>query len=384
MNRHQRRAEMKQNRSVTPAASPAVQNMLADGLRHHQGGRFAEAERLYREILAIDPNHADSLHLLGMIAYQMGSHDTAVDLIERAIKRNAKVSYYHCNLGLVLSAQGKLDAAIARYRQALALQPDYVEACNNLGNALMDQGKLEEAVTCLRRALSLNPKVAETHNNLGNVLKDQGKLGEAVACYRQALALRPDYAEAHSNLGNALTVQKRLDEAVACYRQALALKPDIAEVHNNLGTALKDQGKPDEALACYRRALALKPGYVDALNNLALHLMAEGDAVAALTAIKQSLQNQQSTKAKWIFVDCIKNLRCSDCDSEIQTVLVRALAEPWCRPGKLARISTDFVKRDPDMGACIARVAKAWPRRLSTTELYGMSGLAALAANELI
>lgn len=375
---------MKQNRSVTPAASPAVQNTLADALRHHQGGRLAEAERLYREILAIDPNHADSLHLLGMIAYQMGSHDIAVDLIERAIKGNAKVSYYHCNLGLVLSAQGKLDAAIAHYRQALALQPDYVEACNNLGNALMDQGKLEEAVACYRRGLALDPKVADTHNNLGNALKDQGKPDEAVACYRRALVLRPGYAEAHSNLGIVFTAQKKLDEAVACFRQALALKPDIAEVHNNLGTALKDQGKPDEAIACYRRALTLKPGYVDALNNLALLLMAQGDAVAALTAVKQSLQIKETTKTKWIFVDCVKNYRCTDGDSEIQTVLVRALAEPWCRPGKLARVSTDFVKRDPDIGACIGRAAEAWPRQLSVPELYGQSGLAALAANELM
>ena len=99
---------------------------------------------------------------------------------------------------------------------------------------LHDQGKLDEAVACYRRALELKPDYAEAHNNLGIALKDQGKLDEAVACYRRALELKPDYAEAHGNLGNALKDQGKSDEAVACYRRALELKPDYAEVHSNL------------------------------------------------------------------------------------------------------------------------------------------------------
>ena len=58
---------------------------------------------------------------------------------------------------------------------------------------LKDQGKLDEAVACYRRALELKPDFAEAHNNLGIALSDQGKLDEAVACYRRALELKPDY-----------------------------------------------------------------------------------------------------------------------------------------------------------------------------------------------
>ena len=72
------------------------------------------------------------------------------------------------------------------------------------GNALTDQGKLDEAVACYRRALEMKPDYAEAHNNLGNALRDQGRLDEAVACCRRALELKPDYAGAHNNLGNAL------------------------------------------------------------------------------------------------------------------------------------------------------------------------------------
>ena len=95
------------------------------------------------------------------------------------------------------------------------------------------QGKRDEAVACYRRAVELKPDFAEAHNNLGNALKDQGEFDEAIAGCRRALELKPDYAEAHNNLGVAFQGQGKLDEAVACYRRALELKPDYAEAHLN-------------------------------------------------------------------------------------------------------------------------------------------------------
>jgi tetratricopeptide (TPR) repeat protein/2-polyprenyl-3-methyl-5-hydroxy-6-metoxy-1,4-benzoquinol methylase len=383
MNRQQRRAKEKQSKS-TQAALPGVQKAFADALRHLQAGRLNEAERLYRQILAVDPDHADSLHLLGMVAYHVRHHGSAVDLIRNAIKVSPRVAFYHSNLGLVLSAQGKLDDAVVCYRRALVLQPDYVEAYNNLGNVLKDQGKLDEAVVNYRQAIALKPDIAEAHSNLGNALRIQGKLDEAAASYRQAIVFKPDYAEAYSNLGNALRDQGKLDEAVAYYRQALVLKPDIAEAHSNLGNVLRDQGKPDDALACYRRAIELKPDYVDALNNLALLLMEQRKAIVALSAIKLSLQIKEAAETKRIFVKCIKDLRFANDDGGIQAAVVRALTEPWCRPSTLARVGVDLVKLNPDISGCIARAAGAWPRQLSAQDLFGLNGPAALAANELL
>src|ERR1019366_4714207 len=384
MNRKQRRAERKQVRPVMHVASPGVQEMFADAVRHHQAGRLHEAERLYRQILAADSRHADSLHLLGVIAYQVGHHDLAADLINRAIAINANDAVYHSNLSNALKGQGLLDEAVACCRRAIDLKPDFAEAHNNLGKALKDQGRLDDAVACYRQALVLKPDYAEAHNDLGIALKDEGKLDEAVACYRQALVLKPDFAEVHNNLGNALKDQGILDEAVAFYRRALVLKPDYADAHNNLGIALKDQGKLDEAVACCHQAIALKPDYADAFNNLALLLMVQGNVIMALNIIKQSLQIKEVAETKKIFIDCITRLRCTNDDSEIRIAMVRALTEPWGRPSKLARVTTDLVKLNPDIGECIARAAHAWPRRLSAQDLFGSNGLAALAANELL
>jgi tetratricopeptide (TPR) repeat protein len=242
--------------------------MLADALGHHQAGRLAEAERGYRQILAIDAQHADSLHLLGMIADQGGRHDVAVEMIRQAIAINHQAAAYHSNLGTILQAQGKLEEAAACYERALALKPDWAEVHSNLGNIFQVQGKLDAAVVSHERALALKPDFAEACSNLGNARQAQGMLRDAVAWYDRALALKPDYADAHNNLGMALAALDRIDEAVAHYERALALNPNFANAHNNLGNALEKQDRIDDAAAHYERALVLKPEHASAHNNL--------------------------------------------------------------------------------------------------------------------
>jgi len=174
----------------------------------------------------------------------------------------------HNALGTVFYGQGKLDEAMACYRQAVALNPAYAEAHSNLGNVLRAQGKLDEAVACYRHALTLTPTHANAYYNLGQALHEQSKLEDAVRCYRLALALTPEDAAAHYSLGFALHAQDKLDEAMQCYRRALALTPESMDALNNLGNVLHAQGKLDEAMACYRRALALKPGEHAIHSNL--------------------------------------------------------------------------------------------------------------------
>jgi len=249
-----------------------IQQAFQIALQHHQSGRLAEAEAIYRQILAAEPRHADVLHLLGAVAHQTGRNDVAVELIRQAIVLKPNYPEAYSNLGIALKDRGQLDEAIAAHRQAIALQPNLPEAHTNLGVALHQQGQLDEAIAAYHQAIALKPNYPEAYYNLGVALKDRGQLDEAIAAWRQAIALNPNYAEAHYNLGNALKDQGHPDEAIAAYRQALALKPNFPEAHDNLGNAQKDKGQVDEAIAAWRQALALKPNFPEAHSNLVLTL----------------------------------------------------------------------------------------------------------------
>jgi tetratricopeptide (TPR) repeat protein len=267
-----------------------ISEALAIAIQHHQAGRLQAAEQIYRQILQAEPTQADAIHLLGVIAYQVGKHELAVEYIGRAIGLKGNVADFHNNLGNALKNQGKLDEAIACYRRALELKPAYADAHINLGVAFKEQAKLDAAVACWRRALELKPDCAEAYYNLGIAFKEQGKLDEASACYCRALQLRPGYAEAHVNLGLAFKEQEKLDQAVACYRRALELKPGYAEAHINLGVVFKEQGKLDEAVACYRRALELKPGYPEAHSNLGVVFKEQGKLDQAVACWRRALE----------------------------------------------------------------------------------------------
>ncbi len=257
---------------------------LAIAIQHHQNGRLQAAEQIYRQILAVAPDHADAINLLGVVAAQTGRHAVAAEYIRRAIALNGNVAAFHNNLGNVLKDQGKLEEAVDAYRRAVQLQPDYAEAHDNLGNAMKDQRKLNEAIACYRRAMELKPDYAAAHNNLGTVFQELGKLDEAAACYRRAVELKPDFALAHNNLGSVFQEQRKLDEAIACCRRAVELKPDYAEAHNNLGIAWNDRGNLDEAVACWRRALEMKPNFAVAHSNLVFALQYSPDVTLASLA----------------------------------------------------------------------------------------------------
>jgi hypothetical protein len=138
------------------------------------------------------------------------------------------------NLGNVLAEdKEKWDEAVAAYRQAFHITPDYYDAYNNLGALLNDMGKPGEAAVLLRHALRLRPALPEAHNNLGRVYAGEGILAEAEACYQEALRLKPGFVYAHCNLGNLYKDMGKLEEAVASYDIALAYEPESVSAHWN-------------------------------------------------------------------------------------------------------------------------------------------------------
>ncbi|HEX3535756.1 MAG TPA: tetratricopeptide repeat protein [Stellaceae bacterium] len=294
MNRKERRAALKQGRAVAPSPGslgdpPELALLLEEAVQHHQSGRLDGAEALYRRVLAVNPNHAQTLHLLGLAAHQGGRHDAAAELIGRAIAINGAIPDFHNNLGSVFQLLGRYDKAIRAYRRAVALQPDLAEAHWNLGKSHYLSGDRDAAIAQYRRTLALKPGDPDLLNNLAATLYERGDYEEAVRHYREALALRPDNAELCCNLAMALYAQTQIDEAIEQYRRALALQPDFAQAHNNLGNALLARGEHDEALTHYRRALAINPDSAESYCNIAFALNEQGNPSEAIGYCREAL-----------------------------------------------------------------------------------------------
>ncbi|MEI8196750.1 MAG: tetratricopeptide repeat protein, partial [Phycisphaerae bacterium] len=111
-----------------------ITQMLQQGLAHHQAGSTAEAQRLYRQVLVVDPQCAEALHLYGILLDQGGQHAAAIDLLRRAVAADPKAARFCISLGAALTGQGRFDEAAAVLRQALGLSPRHPGIYNNLGN----------------------------------------------------------------------------------------------------------------------------------------------------------------------------------------------------------------------------------------------------------
>ena len=140
--------------------APDLEILIGAAIEHHRAGRLGAAEAGYREVLAHDPQHVDSLHFLGFIAFQRCDLPRAQELIARALALNPANPHALQNLGNVHLARGETAQAAACFRKAMELKPDLVDAHFNLGLACRELGRREEAASCFRRVLELRPQSA--------------------------------------------------------------------------------------------------------------------------------------------------------------------------------------------------------------------------------
>jgi tetratricopeptide (TPR) repeat protein len=253
-----------------------IEQAIQLALQHHNTGQLAQAEQIYRQVLEQSPKHPEALHLLGVLALQVGRPDVAVELITQAIAGDPR-ALYHSNLSEALRRIGRLDAAEAAARSALRASPQMLVAQVNLGTILLDQHRLADAEAALRRALQLSPQMASALTMLGNVLLEKNDLDGAIEQGRRAIAADPNLPAAHNNLASALERRGDLEAAEEAYRRAVALDERSVEAITNLGSLLRKLGRMDSAVECWQRALAIRPNNPDAQWNLALATLALGD-----------------------------------------------------------------------------------------------------------
>ncbi len=226
-------------RVATPKApEDATAIAVQTAIEHHKAGRLQQAAQLYEQVLRADPNNVGALHLMGRLGHQMGKHDFAVDLIQRAVAIKPDEAIFHCSLGNALNAAGRKTEAIESYGRAIAIKPDEAIFHNSLGNTLNAAGRTTEAIESYEKAIAIDPKNAGAHNNLGLVCRDLERIDEALEQFRTAIDLDPTHVGAHNNMALTLTGIGQPDGAIELYEKALTLKTMPFGVYSNLLMAM--------------------------------------------------------------------------------------------------------------------------------------------------
>lgn len=246
----------KYKRCCGPGGTSDIRSVVGSARRLYEGGRIQEAEAFCHKALARQPDRADMLHLLGMIALQTGRNELAHD---------------------VLSA-------------ALRSAPANAPARNHLGVACLALKREAEARDCFLRSLALDSRQAEVHNNLAIALKELGDFQAAESSYREALAIDPRYAPAQYNLGAMLLYLGRIDEAVAGLQQTLAIKPAFPAARRKLAAALGCQGEVDAAIDMCRSSFAGGGASTDIYWQIANDLTMLGMMQQSLPFLRKSVE----------------------------------------------------------------------------------------------
>lgn len=203
----------------------------------HRRGRLDAAEEIYERVLAIDAEHVDALHLMGLSRHQRQDRARALALVRRAVALAPGHVDAINNLGNILVEDGQLDEAEATYQRVLDLRPEFANAHANLGIVRRRKHDLAGAETALRRALALDPKHGAAHHNLGAILQDTDRPGEALASFQQALTLLPYDGDSYRRVGATLYALGRAEEAAAIYQKWVAEEPDNAIAQHMLAAA---------------------------------------------------------------------------------------------------------------------------------------------------
>ena len=275
-----------------------IEQAMMQATQLQSQGRLQQSEHLLQQILQQIPNHPFALHLLGVIAHQVGKQALAAELIGKAIQSKGDVALFHANLSEILRQLKRLDEAIAHGERAIALEPKMAMAHSNLGIAYFDRKDLDKAETCQQRTLEIDPNFAPSLNNVGSIFRERGDKKTALEWYAKASAANPNYLEPLNNLGALLLEEDRIPEAIESLQKALKINPNYAESICNMGGIHLAQEENDAALANFRRALELRPDYLEAQMGLAKTLQAMELLPEAEVAAQQSLQiDDNSPKA---------------------------------------------------------------------------------------
>jgi tetratricopeptide (TPR) repeat protein len=222
-----------------------------------QTGQTQQAQRLYEQLLQLNPEHVEAMHLLGLLLAQQGRLSETLTWFERAVRIEPENVAIQTNLGNVYKQLGDLSKALMHYEHAIALNPQAIDAHVNRSAVMQELGRHEEAIASCNLALDANPKSVAAHFNKGNSYLAMKHFDQAAESYEQAIICQPDFQDAYVNLGSVWMNTQNYERALLCYRRFLAINPVHAQAHAACGFANTVLKNFEQAVQDFNLAIGL-------------------------------------------------------------------------------------------------------------------------------
>jgi len=273
---------------------------LNEAARGYLGaGRYLDAQLCCQQALALDSDHADTLHLMGLLRIHTRQLDHALEWLSRAIRREPKTLYL-TTLGTALLQLGRGGDALKAFEKAIELKPDDPDLWRNLGLAFGELRRGTEAIESFQQALKLAPRHFDAAHRLAILLHQAARFEEALACLNMCDELRPNNFQTLHMRWDTLRQLKRYDEAFADIQRAFLLDPTNANVCNDSANTLASLGRSEEALRWYDNALALRGNIEHALRNKAIMLEQLGRIDEAIASYRRAiLLDPSDAESQW-------------------------------------------------------------------------------------
>ena len=311
------------------------------GLQAHTAGDLSTAEQLYQETLAIQPEHCEANHNIGVILVAKNELDKALEFFKFALDNSPNVSLFwasYIDVLIKLERIGESKTLVKAVKQA-GISCDKIEALSQrldvehqdpgpkesqdlnklldqqkfddaikatlalmetypssavlnitLGQCHFELGQIEPAINSYQRAIEINPECAEAYFNMGIILKDKGDLDAAIENYQKVIKIDPNSAVAYNNIAIAFQAKGDLDSAIKYFEKALSIEPNCAQTHINMGITFKARNELKAAIKSYKKVIQIDPCSFDAYNSVGNAFLAMGDIVRALDSYRQAIK----------------------------------------------------------------------------------------------
>jgi predicted O-linked N-acetylglucosamine transferase (SPINDLY family) len=257
-----------------PNADPASpqtrqpQTAKIQGDEHVKAGRYADAERCYRQVTESDADYPGAFVMLGFVLREQGRTDEAREVLERAVGVAAEDADGHYLLGSILEATGPRDAEISHLQRAIDLRPHFELARRQLIIALFKSGRHGEATKLCEESMAILPDSGELHFYRSNLYLHTGEKALAIASCRRALSLNPGLIGAQQSLSRILFDTEQFEQAELSYRREIELTPEHFGPYHQLGVVLSRMARHAEAIELFKRAISLNPNSSASYSSL--------------------------------------------------------------------------------------------------------------------